>query len=281
MIIRCYGLGLPGITGTDAPAEVRKRADEVSEGVAGNSVAIGAALKLAGRASGYEFDPMIVLDKDQTARGLCAKLSPTPEKVLLVRYKAGNPQRVNNSLVLSMVSLDAALFSVPSWDPVFNSGFLGVVPIDPKEITGDKVNPEYLFKQLTQLVAKEVDSRVLAEIQANLDRTAINAELARCQGVPGRISLSPATESLEGGDEMMPELTIIGKAGAKGVVYWQTKAGTDQRRWRIGGGEEVNTVLKPAAYMLYVDIENGPNGRKHYRADVDVVFKKRYVFKIE
>jgi hypothetical protein len=177
---------------------------------------------------------------------------------------------------------DAALYRKATMTPVVSAGFMGVAQVDPKEIKGDQVKGEYWIKTVASQFARNFDDRFLSKMQSALDGKTIRAEVSALQASPGG-TLTPLVETLPGSDKRSPELKIgAANAGRTALAYLLSGDGDLCRRWIVGGLGEVDVVLNPGSYSLYVKqtSEKTDSAPRAMQCKLKVEYKKRYMVSI-
>jgi len=275
---------LPEFTEEGARGKPTERLDMATEYEAGDDV--GACLigaKLAGWAAGYEFMPVHVLKKGEKPRDVMATVQTESDVFVLVRVNAWT-FTLGPGTETIFVFGDVALYRRETMSPIASAGFLGGEKVDPKEIKGDKVHGEYWIKTVASEFARNFDEKFLAKMQTALDGKRILEEVAALQASAGGAIGSPAIEVLPGGDERDPELKIsMAKAGLNAEVYLVSNDGKLCRKWLVGGAGEVDVVLKPGNYSLYVKTipEEEASSHQVSHGKFKVEYNKRYTFSIQ
>ena len=275
---------LPDFTEEGAHGKPTERLDTATEYEGGDDV--GACLmgaKLAGWAAGYEFMPVHDLKKGEKPRDVMATVQTESDVFVLVRVSTRTGDFGSGTAMITVFG-DATLYRRETMSPIVSAGFLGLERIDPKEIKGDKVHGEYWIKTVASQFARNFDEKFLAKMQAALDGKRILEEVAALQASAGGTIGSPTIEVLPGGDERAPALKIsMAKAGLTAEAYLVSNDGKLCRKWLVGGAGEVDVVLKPGNYSLYVKTipEEEASSHQVSHGKFKVEYKKRYTFNIQ
>ncbi len=274
---------LPDFTEEGAFGKPTERLDMATEYEDSDDVAaclIGA--KVAGWAAGYEFMPAHALKKGEKPRDVMAALETDSNVFVLVRVSTRTVD-LGQAAIITVLG-DAALYQKKTMSPIASAGFQGVEKIDPKEIKGDKVRGEYWMKTVASQFARNFDEKFLEKMQTALDGKKLSEEVTALRASPGNMLKGPNVEVLPGGDQRDPELKITSaKADITAMAYLVSSDGKLCRRWFVGGAGEVDVVLKPGSYSLYVKTVAGkkPVSEQVSHAKFTVENKKRYSFGVQ
>jgi hypothetical protein len=264
--------------GDDSKGKPGERLDMVTDYEPDNDVLaciIGA--KFAGLAAGYEFTPVQALKKGEKPRDIIASLKTNSDVFVLVRVSSRTADLGSSPMI--MIMGDAALYRKDTMAPIESAGFIGGEKADSKEINGNKVQGEYWAKTVSSNFARQFDEKFLTKMQAALDGNKIREEIASVQAASAG-ALSPTIEDLPGGDKRDPELKIkAANSGTSAFAYLTSDDGKVFRKWLVGSAAEVDVVLQPGNYTLFV-IQRTDKGETTGASmcKLKVEFKKRYTF---
>ena len=141
----------------------------------------------------------------------------------------------------------------------------------------------YWMRMAAETFAKDFDPQVLAKLQEVLDKDKITKAIADVSKQSGIRGVEPTITPLAGGAKRSPELTIKTRGTEKsGVAFLLAPKQQLQRRWLLEGASEVNIVLQPGTYTVYIGVKDGKGGatKSVYRSTVKIEFKKKYLYEV-
>lgn len=237
--------------------------------------------KLAGKAAGYEFNPVHILKEGEKPRDVIERIDTKSDMFLLVRVSSRTAGFGKDTGIF--VFGDAALYQKATMAPLVDAGFSGIETVDQTQVTNGEVHQEYWDKTVATQFARNFDRKFLSKMQSAIDGQEMMESMDRLSKVVSPGLLSPSVLVLEGGEERKPEFSIMtSDTGTKAVAYLRSEDNNGNRRWTLSKDLEVDVIAVPGKYTLYIEIfpEADSSSARVYHDQVQIEFKKRYIYRL-
>lgn len=273
---------LPDFNERGAHGKPSERLDQNTEFAPADDVtACLTGAKLAGKAAGYEFNPVHILKEGERPRDVIGRMDTKSDLFLLVRVSSRTADFGKDTGIF--VFGDAALYQKATMTPIVDAGFSGIEKADQTQITNGEVHEEYWAKTIATQFARNFDRKFLSKMQSAIDSQEITESIDRLSKVISPDLLTPSVFGLEGGEERKPEFSIMtSDTGTKAIAYLRSEDNNGNRRWTISKDHEVDVIAEQGKYTLYIEIfpEAEGSSLRVYCDQIQIEFKKRYIYRL-